>query len=85
MPQAEKATKKPIPNFEDAVEALCLKYGYSDWAFVVRKPDRSAKGWWVAGEGKDAIDDRERALLILAEFHVLQDTITAHLKNPPPL
>lgn len=77
--------KKPRPTFEAAVEALCLKYGYSDWAIIARADSRAAKGWWVAGDGKDPVDDHERALLLYARMGVLQETITTHLKTPPAI
>lgn len=79
---SEDQPKKPIANFETAIEALCQRYGYADWAVVARKADSSVKGWWVAGDGKNIVKDRERALLLHGEVAVLQDTIITDLKTP---
>ncbi len=85
MTAEDEAAKKPRPNFESAIEAVCKRYGFSDWAVIARKGDRSTTGWWVAGDGRDPVDDNERALLLHARMAVLQDTIIAYLKAPRPI
>lgn len=90
---AEKPKKKPPVPFERAVEQLIEKYGYADWAVVVRSDAPLTLGWYVAGDGKDTALDRERAMVLYGELAALQDLILTTQKrravrpgpaSPPP-
>ncbi len=85
MTDPDEPTKKPRPTFEAAIEAVCRRYDYTDWAVIARKDNRSAAGWWDAGDGKDVIGDHERMLLLHARLGVLQKTILDAVMAPRPI
>lgn len=82
----EPPKKKPALPFEQAVEALLQRYGFVDWAVVVRRPDNETRAWWVAGDEKDQAADRARAMVLFGEMGALQDTIllTQRKRLAPP-
>jgi len=63
--------------FHEAFTNLMERYGYVDWAVVVRKVDSDMDAFWEAGTGKSVVGDRERADVLYAEIGRLQATIIA--------
>jgi hypothetical protein len=77
-----KTTLKPEgpKPFRHAAQALFEKYGYADWALVVRAVDGQKESFWDAGDGKNPIGDRERAGLLYFEMAELQESIVQFCK-----
>ena len=78
-----KPRRKPIPPFETALEALLERYGFVDFAYVVRSARGLKAGNWIAGDNQDPVADRDRALLIYGDMAVLGETLIAYLKKQP--
>ena len=81
----EPKPRPPRPAaFRTAIEALCERYGFADWAIVAVAVDGSRKAWWVAGDGKNPVGDDDRAGVLHFEMSKLQATILAKSIEPTP-
>ena len=76
--QPKRKSKKPAAMeapFVDQVEALFRRYGYRDWAVVVRAQGKAPERWCAAGDGQDWIADREAMGTMYYELADLQAII----------
>lgn len=80
---APEKTKRVTP-FRNAIEAVCEKYGFADWAIIARAVDGTKKAWWVAGDGNNPIGDEDRSGLLLFEMAKLQASIVEMAITPKP-